>query len=293
MNTRIIIIAFISIFLVSCNKSENLSIAYGNFESDILYVSAKSNGELLDFKVEKGQNLEANQVVGTIDTTTIFLQKEQLIAKRNSIPIAIDEINTQIKLVEIKKANLKTNYDRSLRLLENEATTQQQFDNIDTEIKIIDKQINQLKIKKRSVLQEINVIDKQIDLLDYKIEQCKITNPINGVVLDKFIENKELCMMGKPIYKIANIKQMTLKAYISASQLANVKIGDKLKVAIDGAQNHLMFFDGVISWISSEAEFTPKTIQTTEERINLVYAIEVQVTNNGTIKIGMPGEVHF
>ncbi len=293
MKTNISLIITLSFLIVSCNNDDEKSIAYGNFESDVLYISAKSNGELIESEIEKGQKLTKGQVVGIIDTTAINLQKESLIAKRDRILLSIDEINAQIKLVDIKKENLKTNYKRISNLLKNQAATQEQFDNIETELKATNQQVNQLTIKKRSVVQDAEVVDKQIDLLKYQIVECEIINPINGTVLNEYVSKNELCIMGKPIYKIANIKLMTLKAYISAHQLSNTEIGEKLKVTIDGSDGNLRYYDGVVSWISSEAEFTPKTIQTPEERLNLVYAIEIQVENDGKIKIGMPGEVHF
>ncbi len=293
MKTKIILIATLSLLIASCNKGEDKSIAYGNFETDVLFISAKSNGELIKCEIEKGQKLAEGQIVGIIDTTAIYLQIESLIAKRDAILINIDEINAQIELVDIKKGNLKTNYQRTSNLLKNQAATQEQFDNIETELKAINQQVNQLTIRKRSVIQEAKVVDKQIDLLKYQIVECRIINPINGVVLNKYVSEHELCIMGKPIYKIANIKLMTLKAYISAHQLSNTEIGEKVEIAIDGSDGNLIYYDGVVSWISSEAEFTPKTIQTPEERLNLVYAIDIQVHNNGKIKIGMPGEVHF
>ncbi|MCF8370997.1 MAG: HlyD family efflux transporter periplasmic adaptor subunit [Bacteroidales bacterium] len=293
MNTRIFLIAIIALIATFCNSDNNQSVAYGNFESDELYVSAKGNGELLGFQIEKGQELVAGQIVGYIDTTTLNLQVDQLQAKQSAIPIALEELNSQLKLLNLKKENLQINFNRISELLKKEAATQQQFDNMKTELEVAEQQIAQISVKRKSILHESKVLDKQIDLIRHQISESKIINPIKGVVLDKFIEEHELCGMGKPIYKIANLDQINLKAYVSARQLAGITIGQQVKVAIDGPDEGLIFYDGTISWISPEAEFTPKVIQTPEERLNLVYAIKVKVENDGKIKIGMPGEVHF
>ena len=155
--------------------------------------------------------------------------------------------------------------------------------------------------KKKSVLAELKVLDTQIDLIKSQLSDCKITNPISGIVLEIFIENNEFCITGKPLYKIANLKEIELKAYLSANQLSTIELGKTVQVAIDGSNENLIFYDGKISWISSEAEFTPKIIQTPEDRLNLVYAIKIKVLNDGKIKIrndgqikiGMPGELYF
>lgn len=293
MKTRIFLIAILALLATSCKNDDNLSVAYGNFESDELYVSAKGNGELLGFKIEKGQELVAGQIVGYIDTTTLNLQVDQLQAKQSAIPIALEELNSQLKLLNLKKENLQTNFNRTSELLKKEAATQQQFDNMKTELEVAEQQTAQIAVKRKSIKQEAIVMEKQIDLIRHQISESRIINSIKGVVLDKFIEEHELCGIGKPIYKIANLDQINLKAYVSARQLAGITLGQQVKVAIDGPDEGLIFYDGTISWISPEAEFTPKVIQTPEERLNLVYAIKVKVENDGKIKIGMPGEVHF
>ena len=293
MKTKTLFLALMVIFATGCNSDEDLSVAYGNFETDELYVSAKANGELSGFTIKKGESLKGGQQVGIIDTTTLHLQIEQMLAKKATLPIAIEELNTQKKLLQLKKENLETNFKRTAELLKNEAATQQQYDNLETELSIASEQIIQLEVKQKSIEQEAKVIDTQIELVRNQIDDCKIINPAPGVVLDKFIENHELCTMGKPLYKLGKLDEMELKAYVSAQQLSNIAIGQTVKVAIDGLGEDPIFYDGKIIWTSPEAEFTPKVIQTPEERLNLVYAIKVLVKNDGKIKIGMPGEVHF
>ena len=293
MIKNLLYLLLISLLISSCNENKESADAYGNFESLEYYVSAKANGELLNFSVIKGANIKANEIVGQIDTAMLHLQKQQLYAKQTSILSKIDEVDSQTSLIQSKLSNLNLNLTRIENLVKSKAAPQKDLDNIKTEIEIANKQIKQARVKKKSIRDEQKVLLSQIDLVNKQIDDCKIKNPINGVVLEKFIENHEFCVMGKPLYKIANLNKIELKAYVSARQLAEIKIGQNVKVAIDGADNNLINFDGKISWISAEAEFTPKVIQTPEDRLNLVYAIKVSVENTGQIKIGMPGEVCF
>jgi len=292
MMKKLLYLLLIIFFISSCSTDKNGADAYGNFESIEYYVSAKANGELIDFLIKKGVEYKENSIVGQIDTTILYLQKQQLFAKQVSILSKLDEVDSQTSIVLAKLKNLKLNMNRISNLVKSEAAPQKDLDNIKTEIEITENQIKQAKVKKKSIWNEQKVLLTQIDLLNKQISDCKIVNPVAGVILEKFIENHEICVMGKPLYKIANLSTLELKAYVSARQLSEIEINKSVKVAIDGAED-LIFFDGTISWIASEAEFTPKIIQSPEDRLNLVYAIKVRVENNGQIKIGMPGEVYF
>ncbi len=293
MIKNLLYLLLISLLMSSCNENKESADAYGNFESLEYYVSAKANGELINFSIEKGVTIKANTIVGQIDTVMLHLQKQQLFAKQTSILSKLDEVDSQTSVVQSKLSNLKLNKKRLENLVNDKAAPQKDLDNINTEIEIAKKQINQAKVKKKSIMDEQKVLLSQIDLVNKQISDCQVINPVEGVVLEKFIEEHEFCVMGKPLYKLANLSKLELKAYVSARQLAEIKIGQKVKIAIDGSTNSLDYFDGIISWISAEAEFTPKVIQTPEDRLNLVYAIKVSVENNGQIKIGMPGEVYF
>ena len=293
MIKNLLYLLLISSLISSCNEKKEDADAYGNFESIEYYVSAKANGELINFSIAKGENVKANTIVGQIDTSMLYLQKQQLFAKQTSILSKIDEVDSQTSVVQSKLNNLKLNLKRIENMVKSKAAPQKDLDNINTEIDIAKKQINQARVKKKSIRDEQKVLLSQIDMLNKQIADCQVTNPIDGVVLEKFIEEHEFCVMGKPLYKLANLSKLELKAYVSARQLTGIKIGQKVKIAIDGADNDLIYFDGNVSWISAEAEFTPKIIQTPEDRLNLVYAIKVSVVNNGQIKIGMPGEVYF
>ena len=281
------------LFVTSCKENKNEADAYGNFEAEEHYVSSKSMGEIHGFLIEKGQSLEKGYLAGVIDTSQFEIQKKQLLAKKSSILTSTNEIEAQINTIRTKIDNLIVNRDRVKIMVDNKASSIQNLDNINSEIDVSEKQIKQARARKESVLSELRVLSSQEDLINKQINDCKVINPITGTVLEKFIENNEFCILGKPIYKIADLNNLLLKAYISARQLSAINIGQDVKVAIDGPDEGLKFYVGTISWISSEAEFTPKVIQTPEDRLNLVYAIKIKVINDGSIKIGMPGQVYL
>lgn len=280
------------LILSSCHSDVKKADAYGNFEATEIVVSAKGTGELLLLKTEKGAELPADSLVGQIDTTNLYLQKLQLISKRESLAAKTEEVDAQADVLHVRKKYAKTSLQRMENLFKEESVTRQQLDNASAEMEVIEKQLNQTKVNRKSIANELEVIDRQIDALNQQIADCRIINPIQGIVLDKYLEEKELAVAGRPVYSIADLNIMELKAFVGARQLSQIKIGDEVDVAIDGPDG-LIHFSGTISWISSKAEFTPKVIQTAEDRVNLVYAIKVNVKNDGKIKIAMPGEVYF
>lgn len=281
------------VILFACNKEEDGAIAYGNFEANEVFVSAKTNGQLNAFSIDKGMNLKAGQQVGFIDSSIFSLQKEQIRAKINSLNSKIAEAKAGIKVLQSKHANLQKDKERVDKLLLKEAATQREADHLATEVQITGDQISQAKQSIQSIKQEQKVLDKQIKLLDKQLNDCRIINPIDGVVLEKYFENSEICMAGKPLYKIAALDELELKAYIDEPGLSEISPGMAVHVAIDGPDSKLVFYPGTITWISSEAEFTPKIIQTRNERVNQVYAFKVKVKNDGKLKIGLPAEVHL
>jgi HlyD family secretion protein len=293
MKNIIPILLIASLFLTACTGDENSADAFGNFEATEIFVSAKSSGELTQFTVSKGDQIRKDQLLGIIDTTMMALQKEQLIARASSIKARLKEVDAQVMVLKAKLGNLNKNQDRLVKLVAGEAATQQSLDNINTEVLVAERQINQAYAGKNSISKELEVIVKQNDVLNKQIADCHIYSPIDGTVMETFFQNKELCMMGKPLMKLSNLDNIELKAYIDATLLSELTIGKSVKVAIDGSGQNLIYFDGKVIWVASEAEFTPKIIQTPEERTNLVYAIKVAVKNDGKIKIGMPGEMYL
>jgi HlyD family secretion protein len=286
-----ILIAVIT--LTACSGNHKKADAYGNFETTEILVSSEIQGKLIKFSVEEGDSLQKGEQVGAIDTVQLSLKRDQLVAQRKASAAKIENILSQIQVQEEQKKTYLVDKDRIEKLLKDKAVPEKQLDDINGHISVTESQINSIRTQNASVLSELTSFDKQIEQLNDQILRCKIVNPINGVVLDKYIEPSEIAVAGKALYKIADVNRMILKVYISGAQLPAVKIRQKVSVFIDQDKKDDQELEGEITWVSSQAEFTPKIIQTKEERVNLVYAVKVAVKNDGRIKIGMPGEVRF
>jgi len=287
------LIPLIAIVLASCNGTNNLSDAYGNFEVDDIIVSAEANGKLLLLNVEEGKVLKANMLVAVIDTVDYVLKRKQLKAQKQAISSQIQNIQSQIDVQEQQKKNLLINQDRIEKLLKDGAATKKQLDDINGQIDLVNSQIASIKTQNVSIISELEVVNTQISQVEESINKCNIKNPIEGIVLEKYAEANEITTFGKPLYKIADMNEMILRIYVSGGQLSEIKLGQEVEVLIDKDDKTNTKLNGVISWISASAEFTPKIIQTKEERVNMVYAVKVKVQNDGSLKIGMPGEVNF
>ena len=237
--------------------------------------------------------LKVGEMVGWVDTTRLFLQKKQLFAQINTINSKYSGSRAEINVLEAEKSNLIREKKRFEKLLADGAVTSKQMDDINGNLNVLNKKIDAVRIQLNGILAEKNVITVNIDLVNDQIVKSIILNPKSGTVLEKYLEQYEIVVPGKALYKLADLDKMILKAYISEPQLSEIELQQKVNVLIDGINEEKIMFEGIVSWISSEAEFTPKIIQTREERVNLVYAIKVRVKNDGRIKIGMPGEVIF
>ncbi|MBI9040711.1 HlyD family efflux transporter periplasmic adaptor subunit [Lutibacter sp.] len=281
--------AFLTIALISCNNN-NKADGYGNFEAVEITVSAENNGKLNQFSVEEGQTIAKGKIVGVIDTIPLALKKAQLMVSKNIISSKSSGVLSQISVLNAQLKTAKISQTRIQNLIKENAGTQQQLDAINGQIDVINQQIRSVEIQNAPVVNELKSIDVQISQLEDQLQKSLITNPIDGTVLVKYAEANEITSFGKPLYKIADLNTMQLKVYISEKQLASIKIGQKVTVKIDSNKD-LKNYEGTISWISSEAEFTPKIIQTKEERVNLVYAVKIDVQNDGSLKIGMPAEM--
>lgn len=279
--------------LVSCSSSSDKSDAYGTFEATEVTVSSELNGKLLDYKIDEGQVLNVGDVAARIDSSDWVYKREQLIANRNSIESRLDNIASQIEVQKQQKENLIVEKNRIEKLVKNAAATTKQLDDINANISVIDKQIKSIETQMASIPNDIEAINQQIAQINLSIKKCNIVNPIKGTVLSKYMQESEITTVGKAIYKIADIEKMYLRVYVSGNQLPSLKIGQKVQVMYDKDKKDNNTTEGEITWISSNAEFTPKIIQTKEDRVNLVYAVKVLVKNNGNIKIGMPGEIKF
>ena len=293
MKRVILSLIFLSLFVSSCSNNDDKSDAYGNFEATETIVSAEANGKLLEFNVEEGQTIDEEEIVGYIDTVQLNLKKQQLEQQKNAVRTKFNNVFSQVSVLQQEKKNVLIEKNRIENLIKDEAAPEKQLDDINARINVIDKQITYVKSQNSTTFQEIKTIDTQIDQLADQISKSEITNPIKGTVLMKLSEPSEIVNYGKPLYKIADLSIMELRVYVSGDQLPSIKIGQEVSVIVDKNKKENRTLKGTISWISSEAEFTPKIIQTKEERVNLVYAVKVRVNNDGSLKIGMPGEIMF
>ncbi len=292
---KTLIILSATILLASCAGEENAFDATGTFEAKEIIVSTGVGGKIIQLKAEEGDSLSANAIVGTIDTTQLYLKKLQLQAQIKAVLSKQPDINSQIAGLQEQIKTASTEKIRIDNLVAAGVGTQKQADDIRSQITVLQKQLDAqqtaLQITSQSIYQEVAPLTLQIAQVDDQLVQSAILNPVKGTVLTLYAEQGEFTTPGKAIYKIADLSTMTLRAYISGAQLAQIKIGQQVTVKIDNGEKNYTELPGTIYWISEKAEFTPKTIQTKEERANLVYAIKVKVPNNGQIKIGMYGEL--
>ncbi|WP_428741084.1 HlyD family secretion protein [Tenacibaculum sp.] len=292
-NSQIILYyVFFAVLLSACKGTNDIADGYGNFEATEITISAENNGKLLSFQIDEGSILKANELVGYIDTIPLHLKKEQLKVQKEVINAKSKGVLSQINVLQAKLKTANTNKTRVENLIKDNAGTQKQLDDIDGEIAVLNNSIRSVEVQNAPVVNELKSIDVQIQQLNDQLLKSKIVNPIQGTVLAKYVEPNEIVNFGKPLYKIADLSTMELRVYVSETQLPNLSIGEKVVVKIDN-QKGMKNYEGKISWIASEAEFTPKMIQTKEERVALVYAVKVKVKNDGSLKIGMPAEMWF
>lgn len=284
----IIILGIISNF-IACNNNKKAD-GYGNFEAVEITVSAENNGKIITFNLEEGTTLAKNELIGVIDTVPLHLQKAQLLVSKSIITSKSSSVLSQINVLKAELNTAKITQQRAVNLVKENAGTQQNLDDINGKIQVLTQQIKSVELQNAPVINELKSIDVQLAQLDDKLQKSYIKNPINGTVLVKYAEPNEVVSFGKPLYKIADLTTMQLRVYVSETQLATIKIGQEVTIKID-AENDLKNYDGEVTWIASEAEFTPKIIQTKEERVNLVYAAKILVKNDGSLKIGMPAEM--
>ena len=287
---KISLVIIIATALLSCGKGDDKADGYGNFEATEITISAENNGKLIQFNVQEGQLLEKNDFVGFIDTIALDLNREQLLMSKEVVASKSEGVLSQITVLKSRLKTANINKKRVENLIKDNAGTQKQLDDVNGEIDVIKQQIRSIELQNAPVVNELKSIDIQLRQVEDQMSKSKIINPVNGTVLVKYAEPNEVTAFGKPLYKIADLSTMELRVYISETQLASINIGQEVTVKID-AGDDMNSYKGVISWIASEAEFTPKIIQTKEERVALVYAVKVDVVNDGSLKIGMPAEM--
>ncbi len=281
--------------LTACGNKDVDYDASGVFETTEVIVSSRGTGEIVSFNVEEGQSVAANQPLGQLDMTQLELKKQQLNAGKDAATSRRLDTATQVAALRQQIANLRSEQARFTALLKDGAATQKQVDDIGYQIATLQQQLSaaneQVSTANQSIDGQSAGFDAQIGQVDDMMQQAVITSPINGVVLSKYAEAGEFAVPGRALFKVADVSEMKLRAYVSADLLTGLKIGQKVKVYADQGADGRKEYEGVVSWISSEAEFTPKTIQTRDERSNLVYAVKITVKNDGLIKRGMYGDV--
>jgi len=296
-NTFIALGIGFSTLFTSCNSDENNFDASGSFEATETIISSEAAGTLIAFNIEEGETVKKGQIIGSIDSTQLYLKKKQLeeqiasmLSKKPNISLQLSAFETQLKTANVEKMRVE-------KLVNDNAATRKQLDDINGQIAVIESQIAALKssltISSQGITNDANTIEIQIEQINDQLRKCRIVSPMDGTVLTTYANEHELTAPGKPLYKLADLNEIILRVYISGNQLTQVKLNQEVAVFTDNGKGEMVQSKGKITWISDKGEFTPKTIQTKDERANMVYAIKVKVKNDGRFKIGMYGEIQF
>ncbi|HZZ76305.1 MAG TPA: HlyD family efflux transporter periplasmic adaptor subunit [Puia sp.] len=295
MKNKSIICGLVLLVTASCKEKANIHDASGSFEAVETMISAEASGKILQLSVAEGQQLDSGQTVGYIDSSQLHLSRLQLRQNKVAILSGRPETNVQTEALKSELANAVINRDRTDKLVKGGVASQKQLDDQNAQIAILQSRINaqenSLQTSTSNLNEQGGSVDAQMKEINNELQKCVIMNPLKGTVLTKYAEPYEMATLGKPLYKIADLSTITLRAYITGDQLQQVKIDQPVKVFTDDGKGGYKETSGVITWINDKSEFTPKTIQTKNERANLVYAIKVSVKNDGYLKIGMYGEV--
>ena len=279
----------------SCKGGSGDYDASGVFETTEVTVSARGTGEIMRFDIEEGHQVEAGQAVGYIDTIQLHLKKEELLGSLMATDSRRYNVSRQIASLRQEIATQKRERLRYENLVREKAANQKQLDDINSGLAVLEKrlaaQVETLENSNRSVSGEVLMLEARIAQIEDQIAKCVITSPVRGTVLSKYAERGELAAQGRSLFKVGDLSDMYLRVYITAPQLTTLKVGQQVKVYADEGEDGRREYMGTVSWISDKAEFTPKTIQTRDERANLVYAVKVAVKNDGYIKKGMYGEM--
>lgn len=290
-------IVYVSIILLltACGKGNGDYDASGVFETTEVIVSAEANGKIMQLNFIEGQQVEQGKALGYIDTVQLYLKKMQLLTNTSAIKSGRVDIPRQIAAIKQQIATQKNEQKRFENLVKANAANQKQLDDINAQILVLERQLTAqtelLENSNKNISEQSSGLEVQVAQINDQIQKSIISSPINGTILSKYAEQGELATQGRALFKVADIEHMFLRAYITASQLTQVKIGQAVKVYADFGEKEMKEYSGTITWISDKSEFTPKTIQTRDERANLVYAVKVAVKNDGYLKYGMYGEL--
>jgi HlyD family secretion protein len=292
MKTKVLI-ALVILLSGGCKTRTQQADAYGNFEATEVIISSETSGRIVRFAADEGALADKDFIIAVIDTTLLHLQKSEIDAGMNSVRTRVASINAQNDILTQQIENLNINISRVQNMLMDDAATKKQLDDLTGQVAVLQKQIAANNTQKVSVTAELNIYQSKKATLDEQIKRSIVKSPIKGTIIEKYSETGEITTAGKPLVKIADLSMIKLKVYVSGAQLATVKTGQTCTIRIDNSEMEFISLTGTVSHISEKAEFTPKIIQTKEERVTLVYAVDIEVKNNGTLKAGMPGEAIF
>lgn len=286
------IIPAVLLAVAACSTEEKPADAFGNFEALEYTVSAESNGRVISQLTDEGRVVAKDSTLAIIDTLDLSLRGDQLASQHTAVIGRATPLEAQKMVYNQQIDNYNRDRERFMRMLKDGAATQKQLDDIEGAIKLAERQIGAVDAQFSSLHSEAAAISSQIEQVKEAVRRCVIKSPIDGTVIESYVRKGEFVNVGKALFKIADLKSLDLKVFITGDQLASIKLGQQVRVYVDGFESGREL-SGTVTWISSEAEFTPKTIQTRKERVNLVYAVKVRVANDGSLKIGMPGEVRL
>lgn len=293
MNKYILLVTILITSLYSCNNEESLTDATGVFEATEVIVSSESNGKILAFNMNEGDVIKKRVAIGFVDSSDLVFTKRQLLANKKVALASLPNVAAQIEATQQEIDKQEREKERIAKLLAGDVATQKQMDDVEAAIIILKARLRSQKSMLSNSTNSVNAqaaaIDVQIEQVNDQLKKCNIYSPIDGTILVKYAEQGELTARGKPLFKVADVEKMFLKAYVTASQLTEIKLGQTVKVFGEFGESDNRPYDGKITWISSKSEFTPKTIQTQDERANLVYAVKIAVKNDSYLKIGMYG----
>lgn len=292
MKNQLLIIIMLAIS-VSCRNKTGEADAYGNFEATEVIISSETSGRIIEIEPVEGTLVEKGDLIALVDTTILNLQRSEIDAGMKSVRTRISSINAQNEILNQQIENLNINIQRIVNMLRDEAATQKQSDDLTGQVAVLQKQIAANNTQKESVMAELAVMESKKSTVSEQIRRSSVKSPIKGTVIEKYAEAGEVTTAGKPLIKVADLSVIILKVYVSGGRLGNIKPGQKCNIRIDDGEKGYKEFEGTVRFIAEKAEFTPKIIQTKEERVTLVYAVEIGVANDGSLKSGMPGEAIF
>lgn len=296
-NASTVIATLSGVLSLACSPTENTYDASGTFEAVETIVSAEATGTLQSFTIEEGQVLKPGEQIGFIDSLQLYLKKKQLQAQIRAVLARTPNVSRQLAALYAQLDHARNEQQRVARLLKSDAATPKQYDDATAQVTLIERQIegqqSTLAVTTNSIGEDVLPLQVQIEQLNDQLHRCRVINPVAGTVLVKYAETFEMTSAGKPLYKIADLSTIVLRTYVTGGQLPVLKINQEVKIFTDDTGKESTPRAGKIEWISDKAEFTPKTIQTKDERANLVYAVKIRVPNDGRLKIGMYGEVKF